>query len=274
MKKSPLVSVNLTTYNRRDLLARCLDSILLQTYDNYEIIIIDDFSKDGTEKIVERYRKEYPQIKYFKHLENKGNAFARNTAFKHCKGKYVAFMDDDDEWIDADKLKKQVEIFETKDNQKIGIICGNVKVVDQLGKIKTKFIKKPRNLPKKIMEGNGVIFNSTVLTKRNIMQKVGGFDEKQPRGVDSAFFRSCIIKHNYDVVFMNDVLALYHEDNNDRMTPQKTIKANLKAVKAELYILKSYNILFLRYPSALYIRFKKIVIALVLICLNVIGIKR
>ena len=100
MNKESLVSVNITTFNRSDNLIRCIDSVLKQDYQNIEIIIVDDCSTDNTYDVVKNYQRKDRRIKYFRHQKNKGNAHARNTAFEKCNGVYVAFLDDDDEWIE------------------------------------------------------------------------------------------------------------------------------------------------------------------------------
>ena len=94
---SSLVSVCITTFNRKELLWLTLKSILDQTYKNIEIIIVDDCSIDGTQFLVENeILKLDPRIKYIRHTENNGLAFARNTAIFNAKGKYFTFCDDDD----------------------------------------------------------------------------------------------------------------------------------------------------------------------------------
>ena len=105
IKSNKLVSVNLTTYNRAYLLSRAIESILKQTYKDIEILIVDDCSTDETEETVNFYQNRYKFIRYIKHSYNKGNAHSRNTAMNNCTGYYVAFMDDDDEWIDINKKR-------------------------------------------------------------------------------------------------------------------------------------------------------------------------
>lgn len=97
---SSLVSVCITTYNRKKLLQLTLNSVLSQTYKNTEIIIVDDCSNDGTKEFVENeILKLDLRIKYIRHDENKGLATARNTAIINAKGKYFTFCDDDDLWM-------------------------------------------------------------------------------------------------------------------------------------------------------------------------------
>ncbi len=99
MALNDLITVCVTTYNRKELLPITIDSILKQTYINFELIIVDDCSGDGTKELVEKeLLKLDKRIKYIKHSENQGLAVARNTAIFNAKGKYFTFIDDDDTW--------------------------------------------------------------------------------------------------------------------------------------------------------------------------------
>jgi|SaaInl8_200m_RNA_FD_contig_61_490630_length_1751_multi_5_in_0_out_0_1 glycosyltransferase involved in cell wall biosynthesis len=96
-----LVTICITTYNRKELLPLTLKSILNQTYKDIEIIIVDDFSSDGTQELIENELLKWDRrIKYVRHSKNNGLAFGRNTAINNAKGKYFTFCDDDDEWED------------------------------------------------------------------------------------------------------------------------------------------------------------------------------
>lgn len=260
--KHKLVSVNVTTYNRVELLERCIDSILRQTYPNLEVIVVDDCSTDHTSALMDRLVNEDKRIRYIRHDKNKGNAHARNTALQNCRGYYVAFMDDDDEWIDPEKLSKQVNIFENSQNERLGIVCSGVKIIDAQGHETERIESKPKNLTLHLLKKNGIIHNSTVLTKRDIMLKVGGFDIKMPRGVDSEFFRTVVVKYKYDVHFMPDVTAAYHEHNNVRMTTNKKNAASI-TMKGNLHVIAKHFPSYLAHPSALlnriYTRTKKII---------------
>ena len=258
----PLVSVNITTYNRANFLGRCLDSVLSQSYKNIEVIIVDDASSDNTSEVAEQYRRKDSRVKYFRHERNQGNAYARNTALKNCQGTFVAFMDDDDEWVDTDKLIKQVKIFSDNTDPKLGIVCSGVKVIDAKDNEELKQAKMPPNLISTLLKGNGVIHNSTVMTRRNIMTKVGGFDTKMPRGIDSEFFRTVVVKYGYKVHFMPDITAAYHEHGEGRMTTNKK-NAAAKTWKANTHVIRKHLGSFLLHPGALSYRilsrFKKIV---------------
>lgn len=91
----PLISVIVPVYKVEQYLGRCVDSILAQTYQNTEILLVDDGSPDNCPKMCEEYVKKYPNIRVF-HQENKGLSGARNTGIDHAKGDYLAFLDSDD----------------------------------------------------------------------------------------------------------------------------------------------------------------------------------
>lgn len=102
-----LVSVITPTYNCAKFIARTLDSVKAQTYQNWEMIIVDDCSQDNTREIVEEYIKDDPRIKYYLLDTNSGAAVARTTAMKLAEGAYMAFLDSDDIWM-PDKLERQI----------------------------------------------------------------------------------------------------------------------------------------------------------------------
>lgn len=109
-----LVSIITPTYNCGKFITETLESVIAQTYKNWEMIIVDDCSKDDTQIIVEKYIKKDKRIRYIKFEKNQGAAIARNTAIKEAKGKYIAFLDSDDLWS-KDKLEKQLD-FMKKNN--------------------------------------------------------------------------------------------------------------------------------------------------------------
>lgn len=102
-----LVSIITPTYNCAKFIARTLDSVQAQTYQNWEMIIIDDRSPDNTKEIVEGYMKDDPRIQYHLLDVNSGAAVARTTAMSLAKGSYMAFLDSDDIWM-PDKLERQI----------------------------------------------------------------------------------------------------------------------------------------------------------------------
>lgn len=133
MNTKPKVSVIIPTYKSDDTLIRAIDSVLGQTYDNFEVIVVDDNDpkssyRQKTIVLMSKY-KNNEKVKYILHPENRNGAAARNTAFKNSTGHYITFLDDDDYYY-KDKLKVQVEYMESH-QEKGGCYCW----VDFRGKI-------------------------------------------------------------------------------------------------------------------------------------------
>lgn len=264
----PLVSVTITTYNRRRLLEQCLMSVVQQNYGSLEVVVVDDFSSDDTPKFMAEFSFKYPFVKYVRHESNKGNAFSRNSALQACSGEYIAFMDDDDIWIDQDKLKKQVSLFNKLDSS-VGIVCTSVRLMKGDGRSVEKKISLPEKQKAFILSGNGLIYSPTVMTKKSVIGKVGVFDTSLKKGVDSEFYRRCIVKYNYKAVCLEDITTEVREYGADRMTPAKTRARIKEAISANCTILRKYFKHYLLTPKALYLRIKKII----LLTLNYVVLK-
>lgn len=107
-----LVSIIMPSYNTGKFIKETIESVLSQTYSNWELIIVDDCSTDNTDEIVKPYLED-ERIKYFKNEKNSGAAVSRNRAIRESKGRWIAFLDSDDLW-NEDKLQKQISFMEEK----------------------------------------------------------------------------------------------------------------------------------------------------------------
>ncbi|MCK5177967.1 MAG: glycosyltransferase family 2 protein, partial [Candidatus Omnitrophica bacterium] len=112
------VSVIMPVYNTKTYLGTALDSVLKQSWVDFEIIIVDDGSTDNTKKLANDFNDE--RIRYVRHEQNKGEAASRNTGIKLAKGDYIASQDSDDEWLPG-KLARQVEVFENSPPE-VGVV--------------------------------------------------------------------------------------------------------------------------------------------------------
>ena len=110
----PLVSVVIPTYNSEDYIAEALTSVLNQTHQNLEVLIVDDASTDNTIETVSQFAKKDHRITLEKLEINSGAATARNTAIKKAKGSYISFLDSDDKWL-PNKLELQLKLIKEKD---------------------------------------------------------------------------------------------------------------------------------------------------------------
>lgn len=111
MNNFGLVSIITPSYNSADFIIETIESILAQTYTNWELLITDDCSTDNTSEIVYKYTLKDKRIKFFQLTKNSGAGIARNNSIKEAKGDYIAFCDSDDCWL-PEKLEKQLEFME------------------------------------------------------------------------------------------------------------------------------------------------------------------
>src|SRR5919106_1816578 len=105
----PKVSVIIPTYNRVESLPLAIKSVLAQTFQDFEIIVVDDASHDNTPAVIARFNDE--RIRYIRHDTNKKISASRNTGVLNSRGSYIAFLDDDDEWL-SEKLQLEVDLLD------------------------------------------------------------------------------------------------------------------------------------------------------------------
>lgn len=179
----PKVTVIIPTYNRREYVQEAIDSVITQTFHDYDIIVIDDGSTDGTrEALPERYGD---QIHYVWQT-NQGESAARNHALARATGHYIAFLDSDDLWL-PDKLDKQVALLEQQ--QDIGAAFCQAWIINEFGQ---RIAANPlgegladeRLTLENLCLDNDVVGPSTALVRRNIFDQVGGFDAQIHYGED------------------------------------------------------------------------------------------
>jgi glycosyltransferase involved in cell wall biosynthesis len=108
-----IITVVITTYNRASLLIESIKSVLNQTFSDFELVIVDDHSSDNTPDLVKSFQDS--RIRYIRHDENKGLAASRNTGLRYARGKYIAYLDDDDQWL-PEKLARQLEVMESSEH--------------------------------------------------------------------------------------------------------------------------------------------------------------
>lgn len=108
-----LVSIIMPSYNTAKYIGESIESVLSQTYHNWELIIIDDCSNDNTDEVIAKYLRD-ERIRYYKNEVNSGAAISRNRALREAKGRWIAFLDSDDLW-EKDKLEKQINFMENND---------------------------------------------------------------------------------------------------------------------------------------------------------------
>jgi len=170
------ISIILPTHNGGSYIKQSIESVLKQTYSNFELTIINDGSSDNTEEIIKLFSDD--RIKYVKNKKNLGLQKTLNIGINLAEGEYIARIDDDDYWNDEDKLKKQIELFKT--NSKLVLVGTGMHAIDGAGNKKFDLIlpetdKKIRN---QILSRTSFIHSSVCFPKKAFLE-VGVFDESE-----------------------------------------------------------------------------------------------
>jgi len=177
----PKISVIIPTYNRAEFLRNSVSSVLEQTFKDFELIISDDASTDDTKQYVKSIFD--PRVMYIYNKTNMGVAAARNNALTISKGKYIAFLDDDDQWL-PEKLEKQLRIIEKSPGSVRGVYSGELTIDLDSNKITSVSIPKYRGkILKEILPKNFIV-TSSILLDKVCFEKAGLFDESIPFGED------------------------------------------------------------------------------------------
>ena len=171
---SPMVSVIIPVYNGAAFITRAVDSVLAQSFQDVEIIIIDDGSLDNTQMVLDQFSNQ-PNIRCYSQ-DNAGPAHARNTGIQSAKGEFIAFLDCDDIWL-PDKLETQVALL--RGTSEPGLVHSDYEVIDPTGKV-IQFAKAGESAdPLHIaFTGGQAPLLSTVIVSRALLEQVGGFDQE------------------------------------------------------------------------------------------------
>ncbi len=231
MGSVPSVSVVIPTANRSSLLKRAALSVLQQSYRDFECIIVDDASVDDTREVVASF--DDSRIVYLRHDVSRHASASRNTGIKAARGEYIAFLDDDDEWLET-KLAKQVALLNAS-SQRVGLVYCWFEY-RQDGKLVS--CRKPvlaGDIFREALSRQPIGNSSTLLVRKTVIDDVGGFDESLPRGNDGDFIRRVCQKYHVAVV-KETLVSLYVGHGHERITSNDRagIKNGLNALYSRL----------------------------------------
>jgi len=174
MSDTPTVSIITPTYNRAKFIKDAIDSVLDQSFSDWELLIVDDGSTDNTSELLTAYEGD-TRIYYIKQ-PNRGQSIARNVALSRARGKYIGFLDSDDTWY-PDKLERQCAFLEA--HPEVHIVHGDEAIIDEQGRETTR--KNMRRYSGRItpylLEDNSVSITTT-LVRRECFESMGGFDSR------------------------------------------------------------------------------------------------
>lgn len=240
MIKNPVVSVIIPTYNRANLIGKAIKSVLEQTYQDFEIIVVDDGSTDNTVDIIKGFKKKDERFKYIRYKKNRGCSAARNAGIKVARGKYIAFQDSDDEWF-QEKLEKQVEVFKNA-SPEVGVVYAEFWRIKDNRKtnIPPSWIKqKEDNIYKELLKGN-FIGTPVVLVRKECFEKVGLFDEHISAFEDWELWIR--ISKYYHFKFIDKPLAVsYHTSNSVNSNRDNHIRARKLILKKHFQEISKNN---------------------------------
>ena len=183
----PKVSILIVTYNRGHLISKAIESILEQSYKDWEIVVVDGLSTDNTEEVINNWKTKISKIKYIRSGANSSIARGSNNGLRQASGEYVAILDDDDRWCDGEKLKKQVEFLD-KNPEYVGVGGGMI-VVNENGQELFRYLKPETDgrIRGKFLFDNPMA-NSTTLFRYSAAGKVGFYDETLRQSADRDFW--------------------------------------------------------------------------------------
>ena len=231
----PRISVIITTYNRAKLLPRAVNSVLAQTYNDYEIIIVDDCSQDNTREVIRGFKD--PRIQVIRHETNRRSAAARNTGIAHARGEYITFLDDDDECTPT-RLADQVSVLDANPN--VGVVYGWIEEINDT----TGARRIPRNIQN--THRGGAAFEAALTgisdtasmaypcIRASVVSEVGGYDERLSTvGEDAVFMAS--VTQICDAEYVPATIARVHVNHAyDRLSQTASPSAYEKFLEVHL----------------------------------------
>ncbi|MGZ5191243.1 MAG: glycosyltransferase family 2 protein [Flavisolibacter sp.] len=230
-----MISIVIPTYNRGKIISQTINSVISQTYRNWECIVVDDFSTDDTRQIISKISHQEKRVKYIVNKGAKGAQGARNTGIKEACGKWIAFLDSDDEWV-PNKLEQQMKVLDEKNFDPYTMVHGNCILYDHELNTQTVW-----DLPKTdgikpfelLLQRASPLF-PTILTSKKALEEVGYLDENVPsyQEWDTALLLSRLC----NFVHIENPLFIYHYHKGDTMSKNKR-----RDIAGHHYILMKYK---------------------------------
>jgi glycosyltransferase involved in cell wall biosynthesis len=244
LETMPAVSVVLPTYNRASMLGRAVRSVLGQSYADFEVVVVDDGSTDGTAEVVAGF--DDPRVKYVRLARNAGAGAARNVGIRMARGRFLAFQDSDDEWLPS-KLAKQMAAFE-RGPSGLGVVYSDMQRV--WGDGTTSYFAAPDVLPGRLVRTSARFYQvcdlgvQSTLIRREWLDAAGHFNEELPALEDLEMFirlsRLCAFER------LREPLVKYHDTQG--LSKDRYAKWVSRRVILRLY----YKELLARNPAFLF----------------------
>lgn len=202
-----LVSVIIPTFNRLQMLKRAVASVLSQTFKDFELIVVQNGEREDSKVVVEELNRQGHAIRYV-YETNPGGANARNVGVREAKGEYIAFLDDDDEWLPS-KLEKQVKVLDR--DSEVGLVTCRGWDLDEAGRVREEvpnhFLGNPTFFDL-VSVGNVVDSLSTVLVRKECFDQLGLFEAAYTIANDYEFYLR--VARTWRIVCLNEPLFRYY----------------------------------------------------------------
>lgn len=226
----PTVSVVLPTQNRAEMLKRAVESVLAQTYQDLELVIVDDGSTDDTDEVIASFQD--PRIRVLRHQKARGASAARNTGIAHSNGELIAFLDDDDEWLPT-KLEKQEPVL-MQAPKTVGLVYCWMDYFKGDKLIREHHPELRGHVFSQVLDRQRLGGCPTLLVRRQVVDDVGGFDESLPRGNDGDFIRRVCRKYRVD--FVPEVLVRVQVGHSERISSncEQSLRNRIKGGETKL----------------------------------------
>lgn len=240
-----LISVIMPTYKRGEMITEAINSVLTQTYENYEIVIVNDCSPDNTEDIIKKHYGSNPKVKYYRNSQNSGAGVSRKNGYLQSLGEYLVFMDDDDYYTDNNFFQKAIETF-NKYNNELSFVSANSHIKYELT---NEYELKPLNVKGKInnidylknfqtqyMKPNSTF---TTLFKREDIYQIDTVEMLN----DSSIYMRALLKN--PVYVLEDSIGVYriHDKNMSFGIKLGFLLENLEEKKKIDTIIKQNNLM-------------------------------
>lgn len=226
----PLVSVIITTYYRNKLLREAINSVINQTYEPIEIIVVDDSGEEIAKEVVNEY-----DVTYLPKSKNEGQIAAWNAGISHCHGDFVQFLDDDDQLLET-KIEKQVQKFRSTSN--VGVVYSGMKWESGGEKMPDKDLRG-NVLQQLLVLDTSPCVTSTILIRREFVEEIHPIPQ-YPAATDEVLKIELAQRTEFDYVYEPLIIR------GDR---QNRVTNSMKKVEAKWLIINNYNELYEQFPD-------------------------
>ena len=243
IENTPLISVILPTFNRAGVLPRAINSVLGQSYKSIELIVVDDGSTDDTPQVLEQYGNKLICIKQ----QNRGVSAARNTGIRISKGKYLAFIDSDDKWMES-KLEEQVRYFNNYEQDDLALVCTDVDSIDINGAHhkRRRFIPRSSSCVLDVVDvfRDPYLGLPTVMIRADLVNKDSVFDESLKSAEDIDLYLRLMV--NRKAGYIHKKLVDVYQSSNSLSASITSYDDNIRVITG---FLKQHKELFVEYES-------------------------